>query len=387
MANPVVLFSRGSSVNFPNVTKDPNTLYFITDTNEFYLGSEKYGFGKDITIHDSGIGDCVTGVTWDLGTKTLTLTRGDAGDLESVKQAIADAAASYLTSITTDSESALKVDSTDPANLVLSLAVAENAPEKGNVTFGQCSEGLYANVDMPEVPVDGVADNDKILALEGAKIKSSLTITTEQDTSTQKTYVVLKGIGGAEVSRFDATDFVNHGLLQSVKLEYRGNPPHPWIVMTFFVGDGTHTETIAVDVNDLVDVYTAATNGGLKMENNEFSIDNDVEASTGVNTDTEVAFGDTIALNTIQYNAKGVITGKGQFRITIPGLSGTVGADDNSKLVTFMSLDNTGKLTGSTIDVVTALSAASTDNQIPTAKSVWDAIDDAKTVWETFNSQ
>ena len=66
MANTNVLFSRGSSATFPSVLKDPNTIYFLTDTNEIYLGSEKYGFGKDITVAITGVGDTVSNVTWDL---------------------------------------------------------------------------------------------------------------------------------------------------------------------------------------------------------------------------------------------------------------------------------------------------------------------------------
>lgn len=383
MAIPAVLFSRGLSTKFPDVIKDANTMYFLTDTREIYLGNERFAFGTDVTVQVTGSGDTVSTVSWDRANKVLTVEMGKAADAPSIVAMLADALSNYVQSISAPRQSAVNIDSTDPQNPVVDLKFAVGCPEEGNVKFGQCSEGLYANVEIPEVPVTGVVANDKILSMDRTELRSTLSITTTKDTTTDKTFVVLQGIGGQEISRFDATDFVKHGLLQSAKLEPRGNPIHQWLILTFLI-DGGHTQTLEADLTDLVDVYTAAPGGGLTLDNGAFSISNTVSASSGVNSDVNLGFGRTVALNTIMYDGHGSITGQKQFNVTMPSLSGSVGDAANSKLVTFVGLGDDGALIGNSVDIVTELSATSTNSQIPTAKTVYDAVEDARSVWNTF---
>ncbi len=379
MANPNVLFSRGSSVTFPSVLKDPNTIYFLTDTNEIYLGSDKYGFGKDITVTISGVGDTVSNVSWDLASKTLILTMGEAGDAQSIKDAIDEAVGTCIKTISTDRGSAILVDDEDPENVKLSLNIAEGQ-HAGNVLIEECSDGLKASVEIPEDAVQGVVAGDKVLSLEGELLKSTLSIGTVKENDI--TYVILKGIGGQEISRFDASDFVKDGMLDSVALEYSTEiPGHRVLVFTFNTASGK--EKIKVDVTEFIDTYTAAAEGGLKLDGNEFSIKNEVEASGPINTDVAPGFGETVVLKAVKYDAHGLVTGTGNFNFTMPSIvGGEIGG--SAKLLRHVQIASDGTLTGVDIDISTALNESSKHTQIPTAKAVYEAIQDAKTLWERF---
>lgn len=377
-----VLFSRGSSVNFAQVVKDPNTLYFLNDTHEIYLGGEKYAFGQDISIAITGVGDTVSNVTFDSSQKLLTLVLGEAADAESIQDLLDDAIATCVKSITTDRGSAILVDATDSENPKLSLNIASGS-NAGNVVLEECSDGLKASVEIPEDAVTGVKTGDKILALDNKELTSTLSITTVKEDS--KTYVILKGINNAEISRFDASEFVKDGMLDSVALKWSSDGlNHRILVLTFNTDAGK--EAIELDVNDLVDVYTAAVTGGLSLNDaNEFSIANSVTAAIEpINSNKAPAFGETVTLKAVKYDAHGLITGTGDFTFKMPSLvGGSVGGSD--KLVTLVSVAADGTVTGSSLDIATSLSASSTNSQIPTAKAVWDAVEDAKTVWESIS--
>ena len=372
-----VQFSRGSSVNFQNIPKDPNTLYFLTDSHEMYLGGEKYAFGKDITVVVQGNGDTIANATFDRDEKKLVLVLGEAGDAASVIELVRDAVAACVKTVTSDRGSSILVDDSDPENLKLKLNIAEGR-NAGNVNIEECSDGLRASVEIPEDAVQGVDAEDKILKLDGKMLKTQLSITTVRENGA--TYVVLKGLNGVEVSRFDAAEFVKDGMLDKVELKYSSDGlNHRILVLTFNTEAGK--EAIELDINDLVDVYVARENGGLREENNEFFIDNNVEASGPINTDVAPAFGEEVTLKAVKYDAHGLITGVGTFKFKMPEIvGGEVGGA--GKLVTHLVVGADGEFTGETVDLVTALSASNTDAQVPTAKATWQAIEDARTVWE-----
>lgn len=372
-----VQFSRGSSVNFQNIPKDPNTLYFLTDSHEMYLGGEKYAFGKDITVVVQGNGDTIANATFDRDEKKLVLVLGEAGDAASVIELVRDAVAACVKTVTSDRGSSILVDDSDPENLKLKLNIAEGR-NAGNVNIEECSDGLRASVEIPEDAVQGVDAEDKILKLDGKLLKTQLSITTVKENGA--TYVVLKGLNGVEVSRFDAAEFVKDGMLDKVELKYSSDGlNHRILVLTFNTEAGK--EAIELDINDLVDVYVARENGGLREENNEFFIDNNVEASGPINTDVAPAFGEEVSLKAVKYDAHGLITGVGTFKFKMPEIvGGEVGGA--GKLVTHLTVGADGEFSGETVDLVTALSASSTDAQVPTAKATWQAIEDARTVWE-----
>lgn len=382
--NMRVLFGQGTSASFVAELKEPNKLYFLQDTQEMYLGGVRYAFGKDITVNIDGSGDTVSNIYWEPSTKTLTILLGEAGDAASVQAAIETAFAQCVTHITSPRGSAILVDDSNKDNVQVSLNLATGA-HAGNVLLEECSDGLRANVEIPEVPVVGPVAGDKILSMEGAYMASTLSITTEAGID-GKQYVILKGIGGVEISKFDASDFISSGMLQSVTLEdiVVEGQIHKFLVMTFIV-EGGQTSTIKVDLQDLIDVYTAKPNGGLTLENNAFSITNEVTPNYGVNTDKTIQFNSTVTLNTIMYDAHGMITGTKQITYRIPGLSGSAGvAGGNSTLLTYVSMSDTGELSGEYMNVVTAISNASTHSQIATAKAVYDIVEDAIVKWDRF---
>lgn len=324
-------FFRGTSQAFSQITPNSDTVYFIQDTRELYLGDRRFGIGTDVNVNVVGVGDCVRDITYDPTAKLFTITKGDAGSLDSVQAAIQAA--------------------------------------------------------LPDITVTGVIAGDKILSLNGTELATTLSISTQTDPNTDKVYVVLKGIGGVEISKFDASQFVASGFLQSVTIEERiiSGQVHKVLVFTFVLADGT-TQIVECDLQELIDVYTAMIGGGLGLDGNAFYIDNDVIASSGLNTDVTGHFGEAVTLNTIKYSNKGLITDTCTYTFTLPGLSGSVGtAGQVAKLVSYVSLSDSGELVGQAADVSTSLSDSSTDLQIPTAKAVWQAVKDhAGSTWEVI---
>lgn len=382
--NMRVLFGLGTSASFETELKEPNKLYFIQDKHEMYLGGVRYAIGDDINVQVTGIGDTVANATWDVNTKTLSIQLGNAGDAASVRQAIDTALSRCVKHIYSQRGSSILVNDQDKDNVEISLNIAQGH-YAGNVVIEECSDGLRASVEIPETGIIGAKLGDKILSAEGQYLASTLSITTESGTD-GKQYVILKGINGVEISKFDASDFVTAGMLQSVTLEDRvvAGQIHKFLVMTFLV-EGGRTSTIAVDLQDLVDVYTAKAGGGLKLENNAFSVINEVTPNYGVNTDKNIEFNTNVTLNTIMYDSHGMITGTKEITFRIPGTSGSVGNQGaKNTLLTFVSMADNGVLSGEYLNVVSELSASSTHTQIPTAKAVYDLVDSSATRWERF---
>lgn len=310
MAN--VLFKRGLSSDFINLPKDPDTLYFVQDTQELYLGSSVYSF-RGIAVE--GEGDFVSNITYSPQDKVITIQRSTVGSAESVLSAIQSALDSTVQSITTDRGSAIVVDDTDPQNIKLILNIAEG-DDAGNVLIDQCSDGLRANVEFPPSPVDGIKADDKILSLEGSKLSSTLTISYERVDDVPS--VVLRGVGGAEISRFNASEFITDGMLDDVSLGYT-DEGHRALILVFNTESGK--ETIKVDLSDLIDIYTARPGGGLSVDNNQFYISNEIAPGSTDRSDAAPGFGDSIELKTISYDSHGLISDSGSFRITLPVVS------------------------------------------------------------------
>ena len=387
-----VLFGFGTAAAYATEMKEPNKLYFCSDTHEIYLGSDRYAFGKDITVQISGSGDVVADVSWDSATKVLTLVRGNAGSAASVLSAIQTALTACVKNVSASNDSAILVDNSDKNNIDISLKIAEGALA-GNVQLSQGYHGLRANVAIPEVPVEGVATGDKILSLSNSQISSTLTITTERGQD-NKQYIILRGINGVEVSKFDASDFITSGMLQSVTLEdlpVGGGEYHKFLVMTFLTAGGG-TETVRVDLEELIDAYSAASGGGLTLNTatNEFSITNTVTPNTaGVNAGQTITFGSNVTLNTITYDSHGSITGTKAITFNIPALAGgSVGTSGSvSRVVTYATIDANGTFTGEYANVVNSTAGIdnnSTDAQIPTAKAVYGLVDSSITKWNRF---
>lgn len=143
------------------------------------------------------------------------------------------------------------------------------AKTQGNVTLAQTSAGLTANVVIPDAAVTGVKAGDRVLALEGTSLKSTLGLS--YDSANKK--IKLTGIGEKEVASIDATDFIKDGMLDAATFD----PKTKKITLTFNTASGK--DPIEIDVSSLVDTYTAKVGSGLTLTDHEFGIDTSVIAT------------------------------------------------------------------------------------------------------------
>ena len=192
------------------------------------------------------------------------------------------------------------------------VSVSLKTSDKGNVKFTQDNDGLSANVTIPEATVTAVKEGDKVLALDGTKLTStiSLSVDTSEDGEGKK-YIRLKGIGGADLGKIDTANFVKDGMLDGSALytataatgtvtintkEYtlKGlTAKHTYIVLVW--NTDAAKDAMAIDVTSLIDIYTAKANGGLKLEDHAFSVDTDkiatVESVSGVTSRVSILEG------------------------------------------------------------------------------------------------
>ena len=143
------------------------------------------------------------------------------------------------------------------------------AKTQGNVTLAQTAAGLTANVVIPDAAVTGVKAKDKVLALEGTSLTSTLGLS--YDSANKK--IKLTGIGKEEVASIDATDFIKDGMLDAATFD----PKTKKITLTFNTASGKNP--IEIDVSSLVDTYTAKAGSGLTLTDHEFGIDTSVIAT------------------------------------------------------------------------------------------------------------
>lgn len=155
------------------------------------------------------------------------------------------------------------------------VKVSLKTSDKGNVKFTQDKDGLSANVTIPPATVTGVKSGDKVLALDGTELTSTilLSVDTSADTNGKK-YIRLKGIGGADLGKIDIADFVKDGMLNSAELVTNpaGQSAGTYIKLTWNTDSGKK-DPMYINVTSLIDVYTAKPDGGLKLEDHAFSVD------------------------------------------------------------------------------------------------------------------
>lgn len=151
------------------------------------------------------------------------------------------------------------------------VSVSLKTSDKGNVKFTQDTDGLSANVTIPAATVTGVKAGDKVLALEGTELTSTISLSVDTGEDGKK-YIRLKGIDGADLGKIDTADFVKDGMLQNA--EY-STVTHK-ITLTFNTDAGK--EAIELDLKDLVNVYKAG-NGLALATDGTFSINTDITAT------------------------------------------------------------------------------------------------------------
>ena len=377
MADSVV-FSRGTSSNFAQVSKDINTLYFLEDTHELYLGDRRYAFGDEISISITGTGDTVSAVSFDSTSKILTIVRSQAAVAESIQQLIQATLSECIQSISSTSTS-IEVDDSNPNQIKLGLRIA-GGEYAGNVILHETRHGLRASVNIPDDIVQGVDEEDKLLSLANRVVRSHLNINIVKEGGIP--YIVLLGKDNAEISRVNAAEFVKDGMLESAELKYSSDGlNHRVLVLTFNTDAGK--SVIEIDVNDLVNVYTAKQDGGLALEHDQFSIANQVAPGVApVESDIAPEFGETVPIKSVQYDAHGLIVGTSVMNIRFPAISPN-SAGELTKVIQRVGVDYQGQLTADTLDVAVELSDESTDMQLPTARTVKDAID-ASIEWRSI---
>jgi len=117
-----------------------------------------------------------------------------------------------------------------------------------------------------------VAANEKIISmLNSNELSTTLTVAIEKkgEVGSQKDYIVLKGINGAEISSVDASSFVVDGMLDSAELvtttESGVSVQTPYIKLTFNTDSGK--QPIRFSVSSLVDTYTSGDTNTLTVSN------------------------------------------------------------------------------------------------------------------------
>ena len=107
--------------------------------------------------------------------------------------------------------------------------------------------------------------DDKVLKLTGTEFSTELNLVYNNNR------ISLTGINGEEIAGFDASVFVEDGMLQDV--EYNADTREltfTWNVVIGTEGDKIIYKTDVVSIADLVDVYTAG--NGLDLTDNKFSV-------------------------------------------------------------------------------------------------------------------
>ena len=135
------------------------------------------------------------------------------------------------------------------------------------------------DITVPTAPVQGVADGDKLISLDGDKLKSTLTLAYVPATDSDHAVLRLQGINGAVISSIDATAFVKDGMLSGVKLEgpKENETGEKYLVLSFNTEAGK--EDIRMDVSELLDYYVAG-DGIELVDGNAFKVKLDETTNT-----------------------------------------------------------------------------------------------------------
>ena len=146
------------------------------------------------------------------------------------------------------------------------------ADENGNFTAENVEGALEELAQQIEDNEVTVATGEKVISMSSDnELSTTLTLTVEQqgETGNEKDYIVLKGIGGAEITKIDATRFLKDGMLSNAELvstaEEGITTEAPYIKLTFNTDSGK--ETIRFSVSSLVDTYTSGDTVALTVNN------------------------------------------------------------------------------------------------------------------------
>lgn len=194
----------------------------------------------------------------------------DGAAAAAAAQAAKAAADSKVASVAATAGSAIEVTGTPTAPTVgLKL---DKTP--GNVTLSQSAAGLKASVQIPTATVTGVAEDDKVLGLNGTLLSSTLNL--KYDSTAKK--IQLLGINNAVIAEVNASDFIKDGMVNTVSFD----PSSKILTITFNTDSGK--EDIEVNLSSLVDTYTAGK--GIDITKNAVSIKVDSTSEKFLSVDT-----------------------------------------------------------------------------------------------------
>lgn len=166
----------------------------------------------------------------------------DAATAQAAAEAAQSTADAKVASVTGSGAIAVTTGTTPKVSL--------NLDNTGNVTLSQGTAGLKASVTIPSATVTGVKTGDKVLALDGTELSTTIAFSVDSTAGTDgKKYLRLTGIDGADLGKVDIADFVKDGMLSNASF----NSADHKLTLTFNTDSGK--EAIEVDLSSLVDVY------------------------------------------------------------------------------------------------------------------------------------
>ena len=268
------------------ITKGTDGSYVTTTIGE-KTGDKKQSVGVAVTVQEvsgatadnKGLAEAFDVNTYVTGVKTAV-----EGEIDAVDEKIGSGftkdstVTAQLSAVKAKADSAVQtvegtntVKATTEANKVsLSLATSD----KGNVKFSQDTDGLSANVVIPDATVTGVKADDKVLSLTDKLVSATVSLGYGDALSVGlegKKAIKLLGKNGTLISEIDASEFIKDGMLDTVELvkNPEGQTAGTYLKLTWNTDSGK-SGPMFINVTDLIDVYTAGS--GLKLNGKEFSV-------------------------------------------------------------------------------------------------------------------
>ena len=214
------------------------------------------------------------------------------------------------------------------------------------------------DVIVPTAPVQGVAAEEKVLSLDGDKLKTTLTLAYVPASEGQDAVLRLQGKDGAVVSSINATAFVKDGMLEGAKLEgpKEGESGEKYLVLTFNTAAGK--EDIRMDVSSLLDYYAAG--DGLALDGKTFAIKLDATAESYLKLTTNgLAVADALWTK-VDEKDSAVLTSAQGYADTKKSEAITAAEGYTDTAIANLKLDDTYEKVGVAQGIVDALDLANT---------------------------
>lgn len=190
-----------------------------------------------------------------LAKEAATAVEAEKTRAEGIETELSAAVDKKVASVSGTKAIVINGDATAPE---VSLKIAET---QGNVVLSQDANGLKASIDLSSFGVKGVADGEKVIAVNGSgELSSKLSL--KYDSTAKKIYLYGQDeTVGNQISEIDATAFVKDGMLKKAELLTNPDDTHQgtFIVLTWNTdeadGAGKDKTPMYIDVTSLIDVY------------------------------------------------------------------------------------------------------------------------------------